>query len=131
MKKQSLLITIITTLVISTLSPIYTYADNGNTYNVPTQQVKDSDPFTEPNETPGNRLPSRPLIITITDGQGVVIPEIEKEDVVSYSIYNEDGILVAMYADDIDFSTAVFDMTGVIEIRITFDGYYLNGYMEL
>lgn len=128
MKKFKLLIISILTAMV--LSPIRTYADSGDTHEVPTKKTKDPLP-PEPDDPIANRLPSSPVIITITDGEGVIIPGVDNEDVISYSIYNEDGMLIAMYDDDMDFASAVFSMTGVIEIRIALDGYSLCGWMEL
>lgn len=76
-------------------------------------------------------MPSRPVKISIIRGQGVSISGIDKDDVISYSIYNEAGMLIAMYDNDLDFATAVFAKTGLIEIRIDLDGYSLCGWMEL
>lgn len=116
--------------VVCTVMPLGVYADDGGSVTVNTKKIK-TDPETDPIDKEGHRLPSRPVIITITDGEGVIIPGVDNEDVISYSIYNEDGMLIAMYDDDMDFASAVFSMTGVIEIRIALDGYSLCGWMEL
>lgn len=91
----------------------------------------DPEPNTEPHKRHGHRMPSRPVKISIIRGQGVSISGIDKDDVISYSIYNEAGMLIAKYDNDLDFASAVFAMTGLIEIRIDLDGYSLCGWMVL
>lgn len=123
---------LIISVFISTVMPMSVIADDGGTYEVPTKKLNDPEPSNDPPKgIIPNRLPSSPVIITITDGEGVSIPGVDNDDVISFSIYNEDGMLIAMYDDDMDFASAVFSMTGVIEIRIALDGYSLCGWMEL
>lgn len=130
MKKVKLIL-VLFSFVLCLLSPQSALCDNGGSVTVNTKKTTNDVPDLNPDDKDGRRMPSRPVIITITDGQGVMIPGVENEEVISYSIYTEDGILVAMYTDDIDFAAAVFTMTGTIEIRIALDGYALCGWMDL
>lgn len=89
------------------------------------------DPDLEPYKRHGHRLPRRPVKMSVIYGIGVSIPGIDKEDIVSYSIYNEDGALIAEFANDVEFASALFALRGIYELRITLDDYYFSGWICL
>lgn len=76
-------------------------------------------------------MPRRPVKMSVIYGIGVSIPGIDKEDIVSYSIYNEDGALIAEFANDVEFASALFALRGIYELRITLDDYYFSGWICL
>lgn len=106
------------------LSPLTVQADSLE-LDVRTQLVHNPK-----NDPDGNRVPSRPIFITI-NVNGVTIQSSDKSEATSYVIYDEDGMLIASYADDKEFAAAIFSMSGTIQIRIEFDDYALQGWLTL
>lgn len=79
----------------------------------------------------GYRAPSRPITIYISETEGLQIPQVNKDEIISYSIYNEDEVCVSTFTDETDFVNFVFSWTGTVQVRIEFEDYYLVGWMEL
>lgn len=116
--------------LITFTSPIAVTADNKDKVTIP---VKKTTPIKhDPDkERDGDRAPARPIIISISAEYGVSIPAVDKDNVLSYSIYDEDGMLLASFTDDMEFATALLSSNGTLEIRIHLDDYTLCGWIEL
>lgn len=79
----------------------------------------------------GYRCPSRPVSIVITQADGVQIPHVDKNEILSYSIYDEEETCLATFTNEADFVDFVFSTTGEVEIRIELADYYLCGWLQL
>lgn len=116
------------TISIVFLFPASTLAENY--IEVKTRIVIDSAPIPT-NDPDGDRIPARPIIITISMEGGVSIPGINNEDVLSYSIYDENGGLLASFTDETEFAATILSWSGIMEIRIELPEYSLCGWLEL
>jgi len=105
-------------------------ANNKDKVTIPVKKTKPlkHDPD---KERDGDRAPARPIIISMSAEDGVSIPAVDKDDVLSYSIYDEDGMMLANFTDDMEFASVLLSSNGIMEIRIHLDGYYLCGWIEL
>lgn len=79
----------------------------------------------------GYRSPSRPITINISRTDGVQIPHVDKNEILSYSIYDEEETCLATFTNEADFVDFVFSTTGEVEIRIELADYYLCGWLQL
>lgn len=72
-----------------------------------------------------------PLEIIISKTDGVKIPGINEKDIISYEIYDTKGTCVGSFNNGIDFAIALFDMHGVVEIRIVLSRFILVQKIEI
>lgn len=77
------------------------------------------------------RSPIHPILITISQVDGVQVSQVCKNDILSYSIYDEEETCLATFTDEADFVDFVFSTTGEVEIRIELADYYLCGWLQL
>lgn len=78
----------------------------------------------------GKRVPGRRIACTIDFESGVDIAGIEKNEIISYEIV-EEGNVLCVSTNEIDFVEALFSFTGVIQIRFITNEYILTGYIHL
>ncbi|MCM1452615.1 MAG: hypothetical protein NC102_10155 [Clostridium sp.] len=115
-------------IVFTLASPHEGYAAELNIYVNAINIEEDPVPRLDPD---GERAPSRPIRIKIDSEEGVSIPGVDAAEVISYSLYDEEGMLIASYANDIDFAQAVLSMSGVVDLRIELPEYCLCGWLHL
>lgn len=72
-----------------------------------------------------------PLEIIISKTEGVKIPGINENDIISYEIYDTKGTCVGSFNNGIDFATALLDMNGVVEIKIILPQFILVQTIEI
>lgn len=126
--KKSLFFHLLATCLLF-LMPIYALADE---QIIVRAKIADEPPINHPKIDPeGDRAPARPIFISISAEYGVSIPAVDKDDVLSYSIYDEDGMMLASFTDDIEFASTLLSSNGTLEIRIHLDDYTLCGWLEL
>ena len=126
--KKSLFFHLLATCLLF-LMPIYALSDE---QIIVRAKIADEPPINHPKIDPeGDRAPARPIFISISAEYGVSIPAVDKEDVLSYSIYDEDGMMLASFTDDIEFASTLLSSNGTLEIRIHLDDYTLCGWLEL
>lgn len=125
MKKYSLIIFVLITLLATTL---HVKADNEESYDVELTQSSDSDPEYVNNDPTKKRIPVRP-ILGIVSRDGLYIPSISPDDILSYEIYDSNGVCIGTFTSEYEFIQAIYSFTGLIEIRIHVDGYMLQGYI--
>lgn len=83
------------------------------------------------NNKKGNRTPAYPITVFISVADGVQIPHVDKNEILSYSIYDEEETCLATFTNEADFVDFVFSTTGEVEIRIELADYYLCGWLQL
>ena len=59
------------------------------------------------------------------------IPSINKESIISYDIFDQDGQCIGSFFNETDFLSAVFTIRGKLKIRIVLDFFTLSGYLEV
>lgn len=97
---------------------------------VPFTKGYEERPEKDPTNPDGNRIPQRPIIVSMSE-EGIDIPSIEDEDILSYSVYTQEGELLYITSDDSQFVSFLFIQSGVFEICISTIGYNLYGWVHL
>ena len=121
-------------VILFTLTNIFVYATGQNGDNVYTVRCSITDELVtqEPESDPiGNRIPSRPIFITVSQEQGIDIPGTDKEDIVQYSIYNEDGQCACSTSEESLFIEMLFSLSGTFEINIDTNEFSLKGWIQI
>ncbi len=77
------------------------------------------------------RLPSRSIECTISTTDGVIIPGVDTSDILSYEIYDVEGICIGIFSDADDFVSYLFSQNGSFEVRFTTDEYIFLGYIDI
>lgn len=77
-----------------------------------------------------HRIPPRPIMCTITP-DGVSIPSISTDDILSYDVYSPEGDSIVSFSEEQDFITFIYGNVGTYEIRIHITGYVFHGYVNL
>lgn len=103
--------------------------------NGPSIQVKlylsstksDSEPVY--GEDPGNyhRMPTRPILCSISVEDGVSFDDGSNPDIISYEIKDADNNPVAVTGDEADFIQTLFSLTGEYVIQFRTDQYVYCG----
>ncbi|MDE5795615.1 MAG: hypothetical protein K2H75_00745 [Muribaculaceae bacterium] len=106
-------------------TPVYCVVTLTQNYN-PESGVRSED---EPIKH--HRLPSRSIEGTISTTEGVIIPGVNSSDLLSYELYDESGVCIAMFSEADDFISFLFSQSGSFEIRFTTKNYIYVGYMVL
>lgn len=78
----------------------------------------------------GYRSPSRPIPIYISEEDGVQIPQVNKNDIISYAIYDENEVCLATFTNEADFVDFVFSSTDTVKVRVELEDYYLCGWLQ-
>ena len=73
-----------------------------------------------------HRLPSRPIICTI-DENGVTFQMDCEPEIISYDIYDADGVLIAGFGDEEGFIQALFSLSGDYTVVFTTVEYLYSG----
>jgi len=92
---------------------------------------KPSDESEDEDTTRGCRAPSKPISCHISESTGVVIPGVDKSDIISFEVYNENGICLASLTEESEFISFLFSLSEPVEIRIITDQYIYHGYISL
>lgn len=128
MKKSATFFHIIPLVALMLLS-LPVFAANGDTCAIPTYPQSGSDTEHPIDSSPeGVRSPARPIFIYMNSEKGVVIPGMEKGEVIAYEAYDKNETLLVSFTDDIEFANFALSYSGVLEIRIVFAEYFLRGY---
>ncbi|MDE6074461.1 MAG: hypothetical protein K2J42_08925 [Muribaculaceae bacterium] len=77
----------------------------------------------------GRRTAPRPIHITISTTDGVSIPNVDKSEVSSYEIYDNDGYCLASYINDKDFARHIFSTDGILQIKLLMKDRLLIGWI--
>lgn len=106
-------------------STTFVHADSALTYSVSVTQSPE--PYYIDDGQVRHRTPSRPIICTITP-DGVNIPSVNTEDIITYDVFSSGGDCIASFTSEQDFISFLFSIKGTFEIRIHIDGYVFHGY---
>lgn len=79
----------------------------------------------------GHRKPSKPLLISISIDNGIYIPGIDNQDIISYSIYDEYSSCLFTSEDEYSFIEYLFSNTGTFEINIDTNEFSLKGWIQI
>ena len=79
----------------------------------------------------GSRAPGYPIEATISLDGGVEIQGIDSADILSYEVCDEEGVCLASFADESDFTGFLFSSAGAYMVRFTTDDYIYIGYVEI
>lgn len=90
----------------------------------------DDKPILDP--PPGaHRSPQYRVAARISLSEGMVIPGVDKSEILSYQVFDENGYCTGIFHDNGDFTSFIFKQKGIIEIRIELEEYWLCGYLNL
>jgi len=87
------------------------------------------DPYDPDIDEEGHRAPARPFNCIISP-IGIDIPSIDKNDIISFEVYDQNGICIACFIDEQDFLSFLFSTSGAVEIIFRTDGYLLRGFID-
>lgn len=80
----------------------------------------------------GDRAPGYPIEATISLGGGVEIQGLDSADILSYEVCDEEGVCLALFADESDFTDFLFSSNpGMYMLRFLTDDYIYIGYIEI
>lgn len=78
----------------------------------------------------GHRLPIRPIICVI-DENGVAFQMDSEPEIISYDIYDAEGVLIASSGDEEGFVQALFWLTGDYTVAFTTSDYVYTGFVRI
>lgn len=78
----------------------------------------------------GHRLPIRPIICVI-DENGVAFQMDSEPEIISYDIYDAEGVLIASSGDEEGFVQALFSLTGDYTVAFTTSDYVYTGFVRI
>ena len=116
------LLTIISFVCLQLIIPGNIYADDNNNleddYTV-VLRCSENEPDKQDPNTKGNRIPQAPLYCNISIENGISINRIDTEDIISFEIYDCNGILINLFDNQWDFISTVFSMNGEVIIKLS------------
>lgn len=78
----------------------------------------------------GNRIPSCPIICTISETDGIQI-DLCNDDIYAYEVWNETAeTCFASYNDETDFVQYIFSIPGTYQIKLITEEYVYTGYIS-
>lgn len=66
-------------------------------------------------------LPGKKILCTISQ-DGVNIPSVTPEEIISYDVYSSEGDCIATFTSEMDFVSFLYGISGTFEIRIHIEG---------
>lgn len=116
------LLTIISIVCLQLIIPGNIYADDNNNleddYTV-VLRCSENEPDKQDPNTKGNRIPQAPLYCNISIENGVTVNRIDTEDILSFEIYDCNGILINLFDNQWDFISSLFSMNGEVIIKLS------------
>lgn len=116
------LLTIISIVCLQLIIPGNIYADDNNNleddYTV-VLRCSENEPDKQDPNIKGNRIPQAPLYCNISIENGISINRIDTEDIISFEIYDCNGILINLFDNQWDFISTVFSMNGEVIIKLS------------
>ena len=116
------LLTIISIVCLQLIIPGNIYADDNNNleddYTV-VLRCSENEPDKQDPNTKGNRIPQAPLYCNISIENGVTVNRIDTEDILSFEIYDCNGILINLFDNQWDFISSLFSMNGEVIINLS------------
>ncbi len=79
----------------------------------------------------GHRMPSRPIFCNISISTGIDIASIDKNEIQSFEIYDDQNICIYSSSDELDFIHVLFSLNGSFELKFVIDNYILVGYISV
>lgn len=104
--------------------------NSDNTYTVSVQKKPKNPKSNEDLDCEGHRAPSRSIVCVISP-EGIYIPGISTEEILSYEVAIPEGECVASFVEDQDFISFIYTLNGAYEIRLHTEGYIFHGYIDL
>lgn len=89
--------------------------------------VGDSEPKYDENPNNHHRMPSRPILCSISIEDGVSFNDGSNPDIISYEIKDADNNPIAVTGDETDFIQTLFSLTGEYVIQFRTDEYIYYG----
>lgn len=115
------LLTIISIVFLQLIIPGNIYADDNNNleenYTVVLRCSENEPENPDPNNK-GNRIPQAPLYCNISIENGISINRIDTEDIISFEIYDCNGILINLFDNQWDFISTLYSMNGEVIIKL-------------
>lgn len=116
------LLTIISIVFLQLIIPGTIYADDNNNtednYTVLLHCGDSDNPNNTVKNNKGNRIPQAPLYCNISIENGVSVNRIDTEDILSFEIYDCNGILINLFDNQWDFINTLFSMNGEVIIKL-------------
>lgn len=116
------LLTIISIVFLQLIIPGNIYADDNNNleedYTVVLRCSENEPENPDPNNK-GNRIPQAPLYCKISIENGISINRIDTEDIISFEIYDCNGILINSFDNQWDFISTLYSMNGEVIIKLS------------
>lgn len=116
------LLTIISIVCLQLIIPGNIYADDNNNlednYTVLLHCSDTDNPNNPVNNNKGNRIPQAPLYCNISIENGISINRIDTEDIISFEIYDCNGILINLFDNQWDFISTLYSMNGEVIIKL-------------
>lgn len=86
------------TLLISLFSWLPAFSESSSSETIPVDKEPEENPTNK-----GKRMPAVRLLCTISEETGVIIPGVEKDSILSFEAYDEDGCCLASFGDESSF----------------------------
>lgn len=109
----------------------YIYAGNDITYCIYLKKTMKEEQGQGEIDHKGQRVPAKPIMLYIYETGEVDIQSIEKEDIISYSLFNEFGESIAEVYNDNEFTELIYSTSGNIQIIVRLAEYNLTGWIVL
>lgn len=87
----------------------------------------DSEPKYDENPNNHHRMPTRPILCSISIEDGVSFDDGSNPDIISYEIKDADNNPIAVTGDEADFIQTLFSLTGEYVIQFRTDQYVYCG----
>lgn len=140
--KKIFTLPLIIALTLVLIQPILSFADmSSDTYTVSLYEVIDDDNDCDNDsdsdhrktiDPDGERSAKLPFVCYIVRNEGIFITDIYKEDIVSYTIYNESENWEVTFFDDKEFANYIFSKSGEFKISIALQNFNsLEGYISV
>lgn len=125
MKKYLKILTLLSVLVL-TSAKVFANDDPGFTVYV----SENGDLYYEYPAPNKHRTPTRRILCTINK-DGVYIPSVTTDEILSYDIYNTKGGCIASFATEADFISFIYNYKGTIEIRLYTETSVYHGFLTI
>ena len=104
------------------------YADNVPTITVGVSQSSEPDYIDD--DPVRHRSQAKKILCTISQ-DGVNIPSVTPEEIISYDVYSSEGDCIASFTSEMDFVSFLYGISGTFEIRIHIEGSVFHGFISL
>lgn len=118
--KQFMLVRFLIIFVMMFMSSVTLIADDDNnscTITLNPQLTDDPDDPEQLIAGSKRKTPGRPIVVTINEGVGVTISNCDEDEIILYSIFDSEGLMIFSSIDEVEFSSTIFTLHGYYEIK--------------